>query len=267
VENGKRLIDLSVRTMTQPSLLRNPHLEGSPFYWEAGSTGVLLCHGFTATTAEVRLLARLLYDHGYTVAAPLLPGHGTTPQDCNRFTWQDWYASVEQTYQQLAARCQRVIIGGESTGALLVLYLATQYPQAACILCYAPALRLMLGYASQFLLSVLAPVLISVPKAPSTDDNSWQGYDVEPLKAARQLLRLQKVILPLLPQIQQPILILQGRLDPTVHPQSPQTIYDQVSSSIKELHWLKQSMHCVILDKERDLAASLTLDFLERVPI
>jgi carboxylesterase len=58
---------------------------------------------------------------------------------------------------------------------------------------------------------------------------------------------------------------MQGRLDPTVHPQSPQIIYDQVSSSIKELHWLEHSTHCIILDKERDLAASMTLDFLNRV--
>ena len=151
--------------MTKPSLLRNPHLEGTPFYWEAGSTGVLLCHGFTATTAEVRLLAGSLHVHGYTVAAPLLPGHGTTPQDCNRFTWQDWYASVEQTYLQLVEGCQRVVIGGESTGALLVLYLAAKYPEVAGILCYAPALRLRLGRGASLLLSVLAPFITSVPKA------------------------------------------------------------------------------------------------------
>jgi carboxylesterase len=251
--------------MTRLSFLRNPQLEGSSFYWKAGPTGVLLCHGFTATTAEVRLLGQVLFAQGYTVAPPLLPGHGTTPQDCNRYSWQDWYASVEQTYQQLASHCQRVMIGGESTGALIILYLASQHPEISGILCYAPALRLMLGPVTNLLLAFLAPFVPSVPKPPSTDDNPWQGYGVQPLKGAVQLLRLQKIILPLLPQIHQPILIIQGRLDPTVHPQSPQIIYDQVSSPIKELHWLEHSTHCVILDKERDLAASLTLDFLQRV--
>jgi carboxylesterase len=251
--------------MTPTSLLRNPHLDGSPFYWEAGPTGVLLCHGFTATTAEVRLLANSLHEQGYTVAAPLLPGHGTTPQDCNRFTWQDWYVSLDQSYQQLVARCQRVVIGGESMGALLTLQLAVKHPQAIAVLCYAPALHLKLSRIQVSLLSLLAPFLTSTPKAPSTDDNPWQGYGVEPLKGAIQLLHLQKVILPLLPQIHQPILILQGRLDPTVHPQSPQTIYEQVGSTIKELYWLEHSTHCVILDKERDLAAKLTLVFLKRV--
>jgi carboxylesterase len=251
--------------MTQPSILRNPQLDGSPFFWEAGPIGVLLCHGFTATTTEVRLLGQALLSQGYTVAAPLLPGHGTTPQDCNRFAWQDWYSSIEQTYQQLASHCQRVVIGGESAGALLILRLAAEHPEGTAILCYAPALRLKLARSLTFLLSICAPFFTSIRKPPSRDDNLWQGYAVQPLKGAVQLQRLQKAILPILPQIHQPILILQGRLDPTVHPQSPQIIFDQVSSSIKELHWLEHSTHCVILDKERDLATSMTLDFLQRV--
>jgi carboxylesterase len=251
--------------MTKPSIFRNPELDGAPFYWQAGATGVLLCHGFTATTAEVRPLAETLHNYGYTVAAPLLPGHGTTPEDCNRFTWHNWYACIEQSFQQLATGCQRVVIGGESTGALLVLYLAAMHPESAGILCYAPALRLRIGRITSFLLSLLAPFIESVPKPPSKDDNPWQGYAVQPLKGAVQLIHLQKAIPGILPQIQQPILIIQGKLDPTVHPESPQMIYDLVSSPTKELHWLEHSTHCVILDQERDLAARLTLDFLHRV--
>jgi carboxylesterase len=251
--------------MTQPHHIRNPHLDGSAFYWAAGPTGVLLCHGFTATTAEVRLLAQALLRQSFTVAAPLLPGHGTTPRDCNRYTWEEWYASLEQMYEQLATQCQRVIVGGESTGALLVLRLAYEHPEVAAILCYAPALRLKLGRANIFLLSLLVPFLTSIPKPPSTDDTPWQGYSVQPLRGAKQLLRLQKAIPAILPEIHQPILIMQGRLDPTVHPESPTVIYDQVGSAFKEIHWLENSTHCVILDKERELAASLTLDFLQRV--
>jgi len=251
--------------MAKEPVFRNPQLDGSPFFWSAGSTGVLLCHGFTATTAEVRPLARVLHEQGYTISAPLLPGHDTSPEDCNRYTWQDWYASVEQAYLQLASQCPRVVIGGESTGALLILRLASKYPQAAAALCYAPALRLKLSRVRKFLFSLLVPFVTAIPKPPSTDDNPWKGYAVQPLKAARQLIKLQKTIPPLLPQVHQPILVMQGRLDPTVHPASPQVIYDRVGSSIKELHWLEQSTHCVILDQEHELASRLTLDFLSRV--
>jgi len=251
--------------MTKSPLFRNPHLDGSSFSWDGGSTGILLCHGFTATTTEVRPLAQALHQHGYTVAGPLLPGHGTTPQDCNQHSWQDWYAAIEQNYLKLAAQCKRVVVGGESTGALLILRLAALHPEISAILCYAPAIRLKLNRGKILLLSLCAPFMTSIPKPPSNDDNLWKGYAVQPLKGAIQFRRLQKIIPPLLPQIHQPILILEGRLDPTVHPQSPQIVYDRVSSSIKELHWLENSTHCVILDKEWELAVRLTVDFLERV--
>jgi len=250
--------------MSKAPLFRNPDLDGSAFYWEAGSTGILLCHGFTATTTEVRLLAKALHEHGYTVAGPLLPGHGTTPQDCNRHSWQEWDAAVEQAYQALAAHCQKVVVGGESTGALLVLLLANRHPEAAAILCYAPALQLKISRVKIFLLTLCMPFLTSIPKATSSDDNLWKGYAEQPLKGAYQLTRLQKAIPPILPQINQPILIMQGRLDPTVDPQAPQIIYNQIGSAIKEFHWLENSAHCVILDKERDLAADLSLNFLNR---
>jgi carboxylesterase len=253
--------------MSSTSVMRNPHLEGSSFDWESGPVGLLLCHGFTATTAEVRLLAQALYAEGYSVSAPLLPGHGTTPEDCNRFSWQDWSDSLERAYSELTSRCKSVIAGGESLGALLVLHLAAAHPELKAVLCYAPALRLKLSRTKIVLLSLLAPFVTSIPKPASDDDNPWQGYGVEPLKGVQQLLQLQERVLSELTAIHQPILIMQGRLDPTVHPNSPQIIYDRVSSPVKQIHWLEKSTHCVILDKEHLLAADLTLEFLSRVLI
>jgi carboxylesterase len=157
------------------------------------------------------------------------------------------------------------VVTGESTGALLILRLASKYPEAAAVLSYAPALQLKLSRVRKFLFSLLVPFVTAIPKSPSTDDNPWKGYAVQPLKAARQLIKLQKTIPPLLPHIRQPILVMQGSLDPTVHPASPQIIYDRVGSSIKELHWLEHSTHCVILDLDGEPASRLTLDFLSRV--
>ncbi len=251
--------------MSQAPVIRNPHLDGSTFYWQAGSTGVLLIHGFTATTTEVRLLAGLLFEEGFTVSGPLLPGHGTSPQDCNQHTWQEWYAHVEQSYLEMAASCHKVIVGGESTGALLALRLASLHPEISAILCYAPALRLMVSRVKIFLLTLCVPFISSIPKPPPQDDLLWKGYAVNPLRGAYQLARLQKATYPILPRIHQPILIMQGKLDTTVHPLAPQIIYDQVSSPIKELYWLEHSTHCLILDRELDVAASQSLDFLHRV--
>ena len=43
---------------------------------EEGSPGVLLLHGFGDTPQTLALLARRLKKSGYSVLAPLLPGHG-----------------------------------------------------------------------------------------------------------------------------------------------------------------------------------------------
>jgi len=76
------------------TFLRNSHLDGDAFFWQAGKMGALLIHGFTATTAEVRLLGEYLHARGYTISAPLLPGHGTSPAEMNRCKWQDWTRAV-----------------------------------------------------------------------------------------------------------------------------------------------------------------------------
>lgn len=248
-------------------MIYNPQLEGTPFFWEGGSIGVLLSHGYTATTAEVRLLGKILHQHGYTVTGPLLPGHGTQPEDANRYRWQDWAAVVESSYQDLRRCCEKVVVGGESTGALLALLLASQHPEITAVLCYAPALRLLVKSFDIIRLYLSAPFIPYVPKGSLDAHEYWQGYPVNPLKGAIELLRLQKVIRKRLPAIQQPVLIVQGRLDTTVSPLSPQIIYDEVASQVKELHWMEDSSHVVILDKELEQIARITLDFIHNATL
>ena len=73
--------ELSKSAKAEEDFILNPELEGGSFFWKGGETGVLLLHGLTATTAEVRPLAKRLLNEGYTVSGMLLPGHGTTPEN------------------------------------------------------------------------------------------------------------------------------------------------------------------------------------------
>jgi carboxylesterase len=229
--------------------------------------GVLLLHGFTATPAEVRPLGQFLHARGFTVAGPLLAGHGTTPQDLNRTRWQDWVQDAEASYRKLMARCDTVFLGGESMGGLLALYLAAEHPQSAGVLAYAPAL--VTGPSiGPYLLPVLAPFipLLIKPRRPLIlADERWQGYPVNPLRAVGQLFRLQRLVRRRLPIIRQPVLIVQGRLDEVVHPCVPDQVYQAVKSTLKEVHWMANSHHCVLLDGEWERAAQLTLDFIQKV--
>ena len=63
-----------------------------PFASEAGSVGVLLCHGFTGSRRRCAP-GRRRSPAGFAVDLPLLPGHGTRSQDLQLTRWADWYAT------------------------------------------------------------------------------------------------------------------------------------------------------------------------------
>jgi carboxylesterase len=245
-------------------MLHNAHLEGGPFVLDGNRLGVLLIHGFSATTAEVRLLADRLHAENYTVSAPLLPGHYATPEELNATRWIDWLDAVDFAYQMLAQKCPNVFVGGESMGAVLSLWLASKYPEIAGILAYAPAMRLNISAVDQLKLRIASWFQDDFPKEHFDANEHWQGYTVNPLKGVVQLLRLQRATLKQLPKIHQPIMIVQGRLDRTIHPQSGEIILSKVASpaEAKQLDWMEESSHVVILDNELDQIVNLTLQFI-----
>ena len=49
-----------------------------PFFFEEGKRAVLLLHGFTGNSSDVRQLGRCLQKKGYTSYAPQYEGHRTT---------------------------------------------------------------------------------------------------------------------------------------------------------------------------------------------
>lgn len=249
--------------MSNPHL-HNPHLEGDPFFWKAGPIGIFLSHGYTATTAEVRLLARELHERGFSVATPLLPGHGTKPEDLNRVRWHDWVRAGEETYQELRKNCQHVFLGGESMGGVLALYLASQHPEAAGILLYAPAIRLTMSSLDIVKLYFGAPFITQVDRSALDCADKWQGYPGLPLKGAIQLLRFASATRARLARIHQPLMVLQGRLDVTVAPEAGEIILNGVSSSLKEQHWMENSNHAITLDQELPQVTELTISFIQK---
>lgn len=257
---------MSARQMMAAGFIRNPQLDGDTFFWHAGKTGALLIHGYTASTAEVRLLGEYLHQRGYTISAPLLPGHNTTPADLNRQRWHDWTNAVERAYQELKRQCDHAFVCGESMGGLLTLYLASEHPEIAGVVVYSTALRIANHNSAMLqarLLHRFIPHVNKQEREPSDADARWRGYTVNPVPALVQLGNLQKQVRQRLPRIHQPILIVQGRRDQSIDLQSGEILLREVSSTHKELHWLDNSTHCVILDCEWERAAELTWKFIQ----
>jgi carboxylesterase len=244
--------------MTENEYIKNPQLEGDDFFWEGNSTGILLIHGFTATTAEVRLMAEKLHQAGYTTAGPLLPGHGTHPDDLNRSTWEMWLEKVKSFYEKLARQCDRTFVIAESMGALLGLELAAQHPEIAGLLLFAPAIKIDGLWQAR----LLAPFKKYLVKTGEDDGLPWKGYTVYPLRAAVEMMKLQKHARNRLAKITQPTLVFTGEHDHTISPESADIILDGISAVHKQHIRMKDSAHCILLDRELDRAFQFVEQFI-----
>ena len=246
--------------MKQNEFIQNPHLDGDDFFWQGNSTGFLLIHGFTATTAEVRLMAEKLHKDGFTTAAPLLPGHGTNPHDLNRSTWQMWLASVKKMYEKLLRdEYNRIFVIAESMGALLAIELAAQHPEIDGLLLFAPGLKARNLWLAPF----LSPFIKYFEKSKRDDGLAWKGYNVYPVKAAMQLRKLQKHAQQQLPKITQPTLVFSAEYDKLITPDVAKIILKNITSDWKKHIHMQDSGHCILLDRELDQANQYILDFVE----
>ncbi len=249
-------------------LIENPELDGRSFSLNGDNgVGVLLIHGFTSTTRIVRSLAEYLNKTGITVMAPLLPGHGTHPEDALKVNRSQWLETAEKAYESLKARSDKVIVGGESMGGLLALHIAAHHAEISGLTLFAPAIRIR----NHWMAPILAPFIKFRPKSylkaasPTPNIFPWQGYNVLPVPALAQFYFLRIQVNRELKAVHQPITIFQGKKDTTVVPEGAAILYDRVSSSDKKLTWLEDSGHTLLLGKDYPAVYQDTLTFIERV--
>jgi carboxylesterase len=211
-----------------------------------------LIHGYTGSPTEMRWIADSLHARGLTVAGPRLPGHGTTPEAMNRCRWTDWTEHVEHTLAGLRARCSKVFVGGLSMGSLLTLYLAERHPDLPGIILYSPAVWVR---SRALAFAPLARHFVAAQPKPADPDlvdptaaqQLW-CYDVDPVGAAAELLKLMRHVRRNLGRITCPALIIHSLGDRSIHPHSAQRTYERLGSQDKRLLTLERSGHCITVD-------------------
>ncbi len=92
-----------------------------------GSGPAVLClHGLAGTPYEVRHPAEALAVRGFACVGPLLPGHGTDPEDLAATHRSAWLEAAVRAWDELASTHQRVYIMGLSMGGVLALALSAR---------------------------------------------------------------------------------------------------------------------------------------------
>ena len=241
-------------------------MEGAETFLLEGNNGkaVLLLHGYTGTTAEMRPLGNHLHSLGYTVLCPRLPGHGTSVEDLNETVASQWVAAAKLGYAILAKQYSKIYVAGLSMGGLLAIVIAaTEKVERAALL----ATPIFLQDKRAPFLPILRYFIHYLPKHKRNYHEMQkycQAYDRMPTKPLTSLFALIKACKKeLVQKITVPCIVLQSTIEHTVKPKSAQYIYDNLGTpkEAKKLVWLEKSGHILTLDAEHEKVFQTVADF------
>ncbi len=244
-----------------------------PIFLKGGDRACLLIHGLTGSPSEMAYLAGMMNTAGYTVKAPLLPGHGTSIKDLNKTAWPSWVGAVSEELFRMSERHEKVCVAGQSMGGIMTLVLASLHGNLihACAVFSTPLW--FKPFAARYILPILGGTPLGrmigdLPSTPGEDVKEPQGaphfsYGRNSIPATYSLLELMGIIRKkgFLSTVKTPMLIMQSSQDIFIHPGSARKIYSSISSSRKEIVMLHDSYHAITADRERGKVTDAMIRF------
>jgi carboxylesterase len=238
-----------------------------PLSAKGGPNGALVLHGFTGSPQSMRGLAEAFAAAGFTVEMPRLPGHGTTVEDMATTSWDDWSAAALDAYDDLAARCERVVVAGLSMGGTLTCWIAIQRPDVAGIVVINGA---VLGDDGTILEQVDQALAAGITVMPAVgNDIAAPGvvelaYDTVPVAPSRSLLQAVQDLQGQLGKITCPVLVLNSPNDHVVPPAASDHLAASVSGPVERVS-LDRSYHVATLDYDKELVEERAVAFATKV--
>lgn len=237
-----------------------------PIFKTHGDRGVLLLHGFTGSPHDLAYLAQKLFDEGFTVSVPRLPGHGTNHKDFLNSTWEDWVRRSIDAYLDLTVFCKKISVIGLSMGALLATVVASRLKTEKVVLA-APAFKVT-DWRLKFTPFMSLFVQYKEKETPVFEDPSlnklaqeyWNKVFIKP---AAQLYKLQKIAIKSLEMVDSPTLVIVTQKDNTVPLSVLDIIREHLKSEFKTVV-LEKSAHPVTNDVEKELVADKVIEFLSK---
>lgn len=237
-----------------------------PFTFKAGKRAVLLLHGFTGTSADVRMLGRFLEKKGYTCHAPHYKGHAVPPEELVHTGPNDWWQDVINGFEHLKnLGYNEIAVAGLSLGGVFSLKLGYTVPIKGIIPMCAPMYIKSEETMYQGILEYAREYKNHEGKSPEQIEEEMRHFEKKPMKTLKALQALIADVRDNVDLIYTPTFVVQARHDKMINTDSANIIYNKVESDFKEIKWYEQSGHVITLDQERNQLHEDVYNFLEKL--
>lgn len=226
---------------------------------EEGSPGVLLLHGFGDTPQTLGLLARKLHKSGYSLLAPLLPGHGRDMDAFEKSAARDWIGAAKHAFIEMRGEHESVAVVGLSMGGALGVLLAAEFDDIPALVLIAPYLGmprvLRFAAATHWLWGKLAGEINGRNPRSIHDPIEREKNLAYGAVTGRLLFELSKVVRSArksLSEVTAPTLIIQSREDPRCSPAVAEFTLNALAAREKKLVWTEGAGHIITVDYGRE---------------
>ena len=236
---------------------------------KSSKLGVYIIHGFSSTTYETKQLAEFLGNNGFHAIAKNLPGHGTTPEECNSVKYNHWLYRIKEDIATLSFDSKKIFVIGCSMGGVLALYAASQFPLNACIVG-----GTVLKFNNQFTIDFTNRLLCRLIKTRNKkkysgkdlqDEIKFYGYEQYPLIALNEMRKLNKYMLKHLNEINCPALVVHSKADRLSLQKNMDIIYNNINSENKKKLLVDKSHHNLFdSNPDQELIFNEILQFLNK---
>ncbi|MCM3567468.1 carboxylesterase [Neobacillus mesonae] len=237
-----------------------------PFFFERGHRAVLLLHGFTGNSSDVRMLGRFLEKRGYTCHAPHYKGHGVPPEELVHTGPEEWWKDVMDGYNFLKNNgYDEIAVAGLSLGGVFSLKLGYTVPIKGIIPMCAPMYIKSEEVMYEGVLEYAREFKNREGKSEEQIELEMNEFKKSPMNTLKALQNLIADVRNNVDMIYAPTFVVQARLDKMIKTESADIIYNEIESPVKQIKWYEESGHVITLDKERDKLHEDVYAFLEKL--
>lgn len=236
------------------------------FYFKepSGDKAVLLLHGFTGNTSDVRQLGRYFQKKGMTSYSINYEGHAEHPKKITESSPFVWYKQVVEAYDFLRAEgYSNIFVAGVSIGGVMALRLASERDVTGLsTICSPMYMKESTTLYEQFIAYAERYLKMFENKRP--DEIKKETEKLEMTGTFDDISTFINMVRGNLEDVNVPLFVAQATHDKVIDPDSANVIFNSAGTEEKEIKWYDKGGHVLTIDESKEELFEDIYNFIEQ---